>query len=313
MARRRKARPEIQGAGEYPHFAGRFLIGTGRAGRLEATCPGAPARPSAPIAAAARARERDQQFDHRVVLIAAARERLGGGGVETAVLDERLVDMERDHLADDEVIVERLSPAVLELHDLANLAFEVRVRLRNARRLHEPARRHRQAGIFELALAARQRRRSFAHRPHQVVAGEIGDEFAALRREGGRILEAFAGESDNRRDGRKRVEEAVGRQIDPPVVCAGGNPADRARSHDRLERIVRQQASVSRARLVVHSLVSVGSGKAADDVFERGPRALLRRHFRASDVNKAGYALDFAQTQRGAEARIISAPFGQPR
>ncbi len=82
---------------------------------------------------------------------------------------------------------------------------------------------------------------------------QIGDELAALPGEGRRVLAAaVAREADDRRIAAEAVEEAVGREVHPPVEGAGRDPADRPRRDDRLERIVRQRRLVALARLVEH-------------------------------------------------------------
>src|SRR5208337_21711 len=90
------------------------------------------------------------------------------------------------------------------------------------------------------------------HRIAQIAGRQIGDELAALPGESRRILPPLAGEADDRRGAAKAVEETVGGEIDPPVERAGGDPADRTRGDDRLERIVRQLPPVAFPCLVEH-------------------------------------------------------------
>jgi len=54
------------------------------------------------VAGPFRARQREQGVDRGVILVAAARERMRAGRVETALADVGLVDMECDDLADRE-------------------------------------------------------------------------------------------------------------------------------------------------------------------------------------------------------------------
>jgi hypothetical protein len=126
---------------------------------------------------------------------------LGGGGVENAVADEALVDMKGDDLAKNQIIVERRALPISQRDDLAHLAFHGGVAFGDAGRADQPARRHRQAGMGKFALAARQGRRSLAHRMQQIQRRQIDHEFAAVARESRRILGPFAGKADNRRRG----------------------------------------------------------------------------------------------------------------
>src|SRR5271166_2912617 len=112
--------------------------------------------------------------------------------------------------------------------------------------------RHREAGMSELVVAARERRRGRVHRIAQFARRQIGDELAALPGECDRVLPAIAGEADNRRNAAKTIEKTVGREIDPPVERPGRNPTDRPRRDDRLERVVGQFGLVAFASLVEH-------------------------------------------------------------
>src|SRR5262245_13727593 len=56
---------------------------------------------------AVRPRHREHRFDGRILIVAAARDRPHGGGVEPAVADVALVDMHADHLAEHHVAVDR--------------------------------------------------------------------------------------------------------------------------------------------------------------------------------------------------------------
>jgi len=102
-------------------------------------------------------------------------------------------------LAKHQIIVERFAAQIGQRNDLGNLAFHRGMALGDARRADQPARRHRQAGMGKLALAARQRRRTLAHGMQQIQGGEIDHELAAVARESRRILGAFAGKADDRR------------------------------------------------------------------------------------------------------------------
>ena len=144
------------------------------------------------------------------------------------------------------------SPSIsLSRHDLQQLAFERAGRGGDARRLDEAARRGLKAGLFHLVGAARHRRRGHVHRLAQIPGRKAADEFAGLLDEGDRILVAFAGEHHHRRAAVDAVEIGIGREIDLAGFAHRGDPADRPRRDDGLERIVRQ-AVVFLARVVEH-------------------------------------------------------------
>src|SRR5271166_6480154 len=76
--------------------------------------------------------------------------------------------------------------------------------------------RHREAGMSELVVAARERRRGRVHRIAQFARRQIGDELAALPGECDRVLPALAGEADNRRNAAKTIEKTVGARLTRP-------------------------------------------------------------------------------------------------
>ncbi len=63
-------------------------------------------------------------FDHGIFVVAAARDRLHGGGCEPAIDNKAVVDMHADHLAQYNVSIDRLAVDCLERDDLDALAFE---------------------------------------------------------------------------------------------------------------------------------------------------------------------------------------------
>jgi len=87
----------------------------------------------------------------------------------------------------------------------------------------------------------------------QIEGRKVADELPGLLGKRDRILAALGAEHHHRGIGRQAVEKGIGRQIDLPLGTHRGDPADGARRHDRLERIVRQ-AVVSLVRFVEHSI-----------------------------------------------------------
>ena len=138
--------------------------------------------------------------------------------------------------------------------------------------LHQPRRR----GSSPVAFISLAPRGSGAEVPfiwsrRSKVARLQTNSFGLLD-EGDRILVAFAGEHHDRRLVGDAVEERVGREVDLALRAHRGDPADRPRRDDRLERIVRQ-AVVVLARVVEHGAAfprdSVGA-VARDDLSSGG-------------------------------------------
>src|SRR5216683_5578241 len=94
-------------------------------------------------AAAGRAAHGEAQFRRRavVVVVAGAHDWPHGAGVEQAVTDEPLVDIDSDHLAEYHVAVRWMPLVVGKRHRLHPFAFERTRRCRDPRRLDEPRRR----------------------------------------------------------------------------------------------------------------------------------------------------------------------------
>src|SRR5260370_1273083 len=62
--------------------------------------------------------------DHRILVVAAARERLHRRGIEPAVLDEAVVDMDADHLSEHHVALRGAALEITQVDDLQQLALE---------------------------------------------------------------------------------------------------------------------------------------------------------------------------------------------
>src|SRR4051812_6192030 len=110
------------------------------------------------IAAAGGTRHAEYPVDHGVFVVAAARDGLHGHGVEAALLDVALVEMNADHAPEHEAPAGVLAVEVHQLDLLRHAALQRRRRGLDARRAHEPRRRSLEAGMREFAFAARQRR-----------------------------------------------------------------------------------------------------------------------------------------------------------
>jgi hypothetical protein len=182
---------------------------------------------------------------------------VGAGGVEAAVDKELIVDMKGDHLAEGERGAAPRAACRLDLDHIDHLAFQRRRTFGDPRRGDQAAFGHGQSGAGELVVAAGERGGGFVHRAAQIERRQVGDELAAFLGEGRRVLPAFAGEADDRRDAAEAVEEAIGGEIDAPVEGAGRDPADRARGDDRLERVARQFCPVAVRGRVEHRRQSI--------------------------------------------------------
>src|SRR5262249_38338611 len=114
------------------------------AGSMHGKEPKAARVPCAPAgasicAAAFRARERKFRFRRpdEIIVIAGARDRPHRGGIELAVADEAVVDIDRDHLTEHDVALSDAALDVVQAHRLQPLAFERAGRIFYARRLHK--------------------------------------------------------------------------------------------------------------------------------------------------------------------------------
>ncbi len=161
-------------------------------------------------------RQRDQLINHRIILITAARQRPCPRRVETTVANQlhRRDGTRRPRRAPDNC---RDRAPVCLFSRSTCVTLHSRLACASATR---GAATSRHGAIVRPACSnsltpLRQRRRGLAHLFHQVVRGQIENKLAALLGEGRRILEPFAGETDDRRLHRgEGVEEAVGREVD---------------------------------------------------------------------------------------------------
>src|SRR5690242_16981604 len=123
-----------------------------------------------------------------VVGVAAARDRAHRGGIEAAILDEAIVDVDADHLSERDVAMRRLAIEILEIDDLQKLAFQRTGRRFDARGPYEPRGHRLESGLDHLIDAARIGDAGGDDRSNQVEDRQIADEFLGLRDEGERIL-----------------------------------------------------------------------------------------------------------------------------
>ena len=158
----------------------------------------------------------------------------------------------------------------------------------HARRRDQPRRRHLQPGALELALPRGSGAEvSFiASRSSQVTRFQTNSP--QLAGEGGRVLGPEAREGEHRRRLADRVEEAVGGEVDRPVRRQGRDPADRARRHQRLERIVGEAGAIARVGLVEdHPRTVSGRGAPRCDFRPRaGPQP--RAHEDVDEKSESG-------------------------
>ena len=135
-------------------------------------------------------------------------------GLVDTVLDQRLVDVNGNHLAQCQPGFSFLAIGAFELNDFRQLAFERDAAFADARRLDDAARHLRQSGKCEFINLMRHRCGRGVHCLRDVHGGKIPDEFAGLLDITDGVLPGRTGESDQRRMIIERIEEAVGRQID---------------------------------------------------------------------------------------------------
>jgi len=69
-------------------------------------------------------RHREHRLDHRILIVAAARDRLHRRGVKQAAHDEAVVDVHADHLAERHVAVERPAFEIAQRQGVQPFAFE---------------------------------------------------------------------------------------------------------------------------------------------------------------------------------------------
>src|SRR5450631_1927114 len=97
--------------------------------------------------------ERKYALDHGIFVIAAAGDRLHGRGIEPAIDDETVVDMDADHLAEYDVAIDRHAVGRFHGDDLDELAFERAWRGGYSRRFDQPRWRGCQSGALHLVDA----------------------------------------------------------------------------------------------------------------------------------------------------------------
>ena len=131
-----------------------------------------------------------------------------------------------------------LAKRTLQLDDLTNEAFERDRALLDAQGANANASSLLETGEHEFVDLVRDACRAGVHCWRVLAGRKVPDELARLRDVRDSILPTVAAEADDIGFVAEGVEEAVRSQIGPTVPVAGGNPADRARFHNRIERIM---------------------------------------------------------------------------
>lgn len=247
--------------------------------------------------ASVRPGHRPDVIDRHIVEIAEPADRADLFHVDEAVGQHRIVDMDAGHLAENH----HVGPVAflrLEAHAAEIAAFEMDRRFGDPRRLDGLRRRLGQAGMVELVDAGRHMLGGEVHRIAQVPSRHVADELAGRFGVGlgilGRVGLALAvrpragGEHDLRRRIAHRVEEGIGREIGRAVRRQAGDPADRPRHDQRVERVAGQ------AVMLVAGPVEHG-GSELRRIGVRGSAAVLPQRQRPG---KAGAAL--GRGRRGA-------------
>ena len=211
--------------------------------------------------------------DRGVVHVAETGDRPDARHVDVAVDNHGIVDVDVDHLADDEGIDRLLPVRADELDGAVVDAFERDRRAFDPRRLHHPGRHHPEPGEVGLADVLGMIAAGDVHLAAQLPGREIEHELARGLRVALRVLAGAAGEHDEGRPGRNDVEEAVGRQIDDASRADGRDPADRPR-HDQASPGIMGETVRLAARIVVHAMSFPVQGPDADRT--RGAVALVQ-------------------------------------
>ncbi|CAG9215472.1 hypothetical protein BVI434_3060008 [Burkholderia vietnamiensis] len=203
--------------------------------------------------------------------------------VEDAVLQQIVANVDRDDFTEHQR-GRRLAAAMIAQRDhVGDLAFEVDAAFRDARHVDETRRNRGEPAEFEFVHAVRHRGAGPVHPLGEIARREVPDELAGFPHVAQAVLRRGARKADDRRMIVERVEEAVRCEIDRAVAAARGNPADRARAHDCVQRIVRQAVAL-RGFVIVVGRVRHDGARAADKVRGRRSPAALSREAHASDA-----------------------------
>src|SRR3954470_15425307 len=177
---------------------------------------------------------------------AGADDRTGEPGLVDPAFDHRLLDMDGDDFAARQPGLPLFTIGALQLDDLRQLAFEGYRALGDTRHIDELAWRRGEPRDLEFADVVGDVRRRRVHLLRQIHGGEIPDELAAFLDVLDAVLPRGRGKADDRRMVAKAVEKTVGREVDVALGIARGDPADRTRRDDGVERIVPEAVAVPR-------------------------------------------------------------------
>lgn len=175
-----------------------------------------------------------------LVAVAGPHDRVRRAGVEHAVAKEGAADVDADDLADHEPVGGLPAVEIVQRDDLQQAAFERRRARRDARRRDDPAGRGLKSRERELVGLRRHGGGGGVHRLSEGSGRHVPDELAGCLDVGDAVLGTAGGKGDHRRRVAHRVEEAVRRKVGDTAGAQRGDPPDRTRRDNGLERIMRQ-------------------------------------------------------------------------
>src|SRR5262249_41720896 len=141
-------------------------------------------------------------------------DRFHRSGVEKSVLDEALVDVNANDLAEGDEARGGLAVDIVEPDGPQPFAFQGTWRGLDTRGFDQQRRSGFQACRFHLVHARREGPRRLLYRFAQVPNCKVADEFAGLLDKGDRVLSTVAGEHHHWRIARNAVEKRVRGEID---------------------------------------------------------------------------------------------------
>ena len=196
-----------------------------------------------------------------------------GERVDAPVDDHPVVDVDPNHLADDQVAAASVR-AARQLDDVEHAAFQRGERFAHVRRGHQARRRRGQSGFDELADAVGQHAGRFVHPPGQRFGDEARGELGHAPDVGQRILGTpragllVGGEGHDGRVCRERVEVGERCQIRRAVGGEGGDPPDGPWRDEGVDRIVAQRLGLGIFSRIVKHVSGVSSDQSVERLVE---------------------------------------------
>ena len=153
-------------------------------------------------------------------------------------LDQRLLDVDTNHLAQYEPGRNLLSIKSLQLRDLRELAFKRYRTLTDPGSSDPPGWKLRQVGQLKFVDFWRHCSAGLIHRLGQIFDCQIPHKLPGLFHIAHRVFVPNAGKTNDRWHIVEGIEEAVGGQVHFPRVTDTGNPANGTRAYDGIEGVM---------------------------------------------------------------------------